>query len=451
MSRAVWTRWASFRHAAFAAMVGLSILACDQPEPARIGDGGQRIVLITVDTLRQDSFTGSSQHPTSMPLMAARAARGARFSRYFSATSTTLPSHASLLTGKHPWEHGVSRNGMLLPEQVDTVAEHLQVRGWDTAAIVASFTLDGRFNLDQGFAHYDDDFKLRLFKDHWKGIPIPQIRPYDLAKAVTDKALHRLRSMQGEHQFLWLHYFDPHSPYGDTAGHSLTMEKAYDLAAAGQPVGEEIARLRAAYELDIRSLDRELDRLFQQLDKDSDRFETHVVLVSDHGESFGESGSLGHGKRLTNEQIVVPLVILSPRIEAGERQDIVGSVDVAATLLALAGTNHRTSGTNLLLPPRAGRRAFGMRRTFAEPFSEQRTTGESVLLEPFRFYAVDRSGRIFRGNRESIDNSESIDAERLKALHTLFGYFEEKLETSAATVTLDAESRKALAALGYVD
>ncbi len=429
----------------------LTLLGCGQPAASSSGAGGQRIVLITVDTLRQDSFTDSPQRPTSMPLTAGRAARGASFTRYFSATSTTLPSHASLLTGKHPWEHGVSRNGMLLPEQVDTVAEHLQVRGWETAAIVASFTLDGRFNLDQGFNHYDDSFKLKVVGGRWRGIRLPQIRPYDLAQAVTDKALQRLQSLQGERQFLWLHYFDPHSPYGDSGGQHLTLATAYDAVEKGRPVAEEVARLRAAYDRDVRALDRQLDRLFRQLEEDTARFETHVIFVSDHGESFGEGGSLGHGKRLSAEQIVVPLFILSPRVEAQQRDDVVGSVDVAATLLALAETNHRTSGTSLLASPRAGRRAFGMRRTFAKPYADRRITGESLLLEPFRFYAVDRTGRIFRGNRTNIDHSETINAERLRALHTLFGYFEDRLENSAAPSTLDAESRKALAALGYVD
>ena len=87
-----------------------------------------------------------------------------------------------------------------------------------------------------------------------------------------------------------------------------------------------------------------------------------MVIAADHGESFGEGGAVAHGLRLTDEQIRVPLVILSPRVAAGVRGDVAGSVDVAATLLSLAGVEspgEPWSGARDLAPPAAAGGGYG--------------------------------------------------------------------------------------------
>ena len=91
-----------------------------------------------------------------MPRLRKWAERGRVFERYYSSTSTTQPTHATLLTGLHPWEHGVPRNGMVLTDERITLAERLRDAGFRTVAAVASFPLHRQFGFDQGFETYHD-------------------------------------------------------------------------------------------------------------------------------------------------------------------------------------------------------------------------------------------------------------------------------------------------------
>ncbi len=254
------------------------------------GAKGERIVLITVDTLRQDSFLGAAGRETTMPLTRSRAQAGAWFPHFFAATSSTQPSHASMLTGLHPWEHGVSRNGQRLSDQVETVAELLHQAGWSTGAAVASFPLAAQFGFDQGFEFFDDRFHHDFGTTTWGERTVPRRRFYNLAKRMTDKALHTLSKLDGDRQLLWVHYFDPHAPYGKTVGQAARPIDAFAALAEKLPVDPVVQELRDLYDRDVSELDGQLDRLLERLEEDADRFTTHIILASDHGESFGEDG-----------------------------------------------------------------------------------------------------------------------------------------------------------------
>ncbi|HUF78425.1 MAG TPA: sulfatase-like hydrolase/transferase, partial [Thermoanaerobaculia bacterium] len=92
------------------ALIGLTILvtlgACRDPQPVRV-------VLVTLDTLRYDSLVPAEGEgaESAMPRLLERSRAGVRFERFYAATSITQPSHASMLTALHPWEHGVVSNG----------------------------------------------------------------------------------------------------------------------------------------------------------------------------------------------------------------------------------------------------------------------------------------------------------------------------------------------------
>lgn len=432
-----------------AALAAAALAGCGR-EPAR----PVRIVLITLDTLRADGLD-------AMPATAALAGRGARFEQAFSATSTTQPTHASLLTGLHPWQHGVTDNGQVLDARFETLAERLSARGFCTAAVVASFPLERRFGTAQGFDAYQDEFQVPYAR-HWEGEELEDERFYSLAASVTDRALAQLDRAAGERQFFWFHYFDPHDPYGDApaapAGDGPARNDALSiaelLAAAGR--GGDGARelARTAHELyrrDLAALDRALARLFERLDRDRERFETHVLLTADHGESFGERGCLGHGKRLVPEQVRVPLVIVSPRVASGVRSDAAGSVDVAATILALAGLDPGAGpGRDLA---REGRGfVAGMRRGFDEPRDERLIDGRVVPVGGPRFFAV-REGRLFAGDGTQVfeddDPARPVDPALASELRSAFAGFAARLSGASAVALDDEEVRRALDALGY--
>jgi arylsulfatase A-like enzyme len=386
-----------------------------------------------------------------MPHTLARAAKGRTFERAFAAASCTQPSHASMFTGLHPWEHGVTRNGQALGGTQRTVAESLGEAGFETFAVVASVPVSARFGFGQGFQRFAEPFTQSFGQDAWEGTEVPGGRFYALAETVTDEALRQLDAAQGRRQFLWVHYFDPHSPYGDSAGgRAITPAEVLRRMAdgAGARLGLE-DEVRDLYGRDVQAVDRSLDRLLERLERDGARFDTHVVVTSDHGESLGEDHVIGHGNHLTAEQIHVPLFILSPRCAPGPDRRNAGSVDVAATLLSLAGVAGRLGGgSDLLAPPRAVHPTLGMRRTYDRPLEALRADGSTERFEGYLFYAIDGSGAIRVGNGEAVEGGRPSEA---RALTALFHRFERQLAGLPAAAPLDAETERALRALGYVN
>ena len=412
-------------------------------------------MLITLDTLRYDRFAGGGALGVPMPRTRALAEHGIVYPNSYAATSTTQPTHASLFTGLHPWQHGVPRNGVVLDEELETVAERLQRRGFRTAAVVASFPLHRRFGFAQGFDWFADEFTAGS-RERWNQIDVPGDKFYSTAEAITSLALEAIDELGGRKQFFWFHYFDAHQPYGDApGGDPITLVGLKNALRRGEPgTGEQIARARRAYDDDIRYMDQLLGTLFDRLEADAETVETHIVITADHGESFGEGGSLGHGERVTSEQIRVPLVIVSPRVAPGTRDEAVGSIDVAATLDVLAGGDGRVgAGRDLTDDPSgwpASAAVVGMRRTFAKPYEDIRTDGSIEVVDGLRFYLVE-GGREYVGDETEVQANDGLPVtEALSAaLARRFAGFGDALEGETQRELLDDETREALEALGY--
>ena len=411
-----------------------------------------RVVLITLDTLRYDCLPVEGS--PLMPKSTAFADQGLRFENFYSATSTTQPTHATLFTGLHPWQTGVPRNGAILSEEHVTLAERFQAVGFHTAATVASFPLHSKFGFAQGFEDYGDDFQRRLALAEWEGQAVEQNRFYSLAKTVADQAIAQIDNAEGDRQFFWFHFFDAHDPYGDSGSEVLPIPELIGLAARKDPrLPERIQRARALYDRDVGSMDQALARIYRRLEQDRDRYVTHVVLTADHGESFGEARSLGHGRRVTREQVHVPLVIVSPRVTPSVRTDLAGSVDLPQTLLALAGVNPTLGTGRNLLKEHDAPLAVGMRRTYAQPHADMRTDGEVVSIDGAWFFGV-RDGHLYAGNSEQVveeDNPDRPAAPQVaQELRSLFSVFERSLAGSDFQESMDPEDLEALRHLGYV-
>ena len=430
-----------------AALLAAAVLSACVPRPAAMP---VRIVLITLDALRFDRFEERSGEAATMPRTRAFAERGLRFASCWSASSATQPTHASLFTGLHPWQHGVTHNGATLVDVHKTLAERLKARGFATAGVIASFPLEPRFGFAQGFDTYRHDFE-QVLMPAWEGAPVADDRFYSLAEAVTRQALEALDAATAERQFFFFHYFDAHDPYGDSDAHPIDLTRLVGLQGA-DPAGFEaaLAQSRRLYDHDVEALDRALGVLLDRLVSDSTRFETHVLITADHGESFGELDALGHGRRVTREQVHVPLVIVSPRVAPGIRRDSAGTVDLTATVLALAGvTDVFLPGRDLTrtVSPTAGG-AVGMTGQPAEPLDPARA---GALSE--RFFAV-RAGALYSGDAgatfEDDDPARRVpDATLAAALRGLFQGFEASLRGHVVRERLDPETERGLRALGY--
>src|SRR5262245_4072235 len=122
-------------------------------------DPGLNILLITIDTLRADALGSYGNPRASTPWIDRLAAGGVRFDRAHAQTVVTLPSHANILSGVYPQDHGVRDNaGFRFPAARPTLATLLKSRGYATGAFISAFPLDARFGLARGFDVYDDSF-----------------------------------------------------------------------------------------------------------------------------------------------------------------------------------------------------------------------------------------------------------------------------------------------------
>jgi choline-sulfatase len=279
------------------------------------------LLLITIDTLRADHCSAYGYHRPTTPHLDELARDGVRFATAYSPTPVTGPSHATLFTSLHPQHHGVLSNGTALPAEPFTVAEILQQAGYETGAIVSAYPLKARFGLSQGFGSYEDDFPAAdasLPQANWEGEPLDEA--YDRrAGATSDRALAWLaRHKSGARPFfLWVHYFDPHSPY--------------------DAPGTEGEGILDAYDAEIRYADAEVGRVLAFLDRAGLRATTLVAVTSDHGEGLGQHGHLEHGDAVYEEAVRVPLMLRWPgRVPGGQvSPEQVALIDLVPTLAGL--------------------------------------------------------------------------------------------------------------------
>jgi arylsulfatase A-like enzyme/Tfp pilus assembly protein PilF len=291
----------------------------------------RNILLVTIDTLRADAL-GSYGGRAATPNLDALAAHGARFTFAHSHAVVTLVSHASIVTGKFPYEHGIRDNtGYRLRPNEPTVATLLKPRGYATGAFIGGFPLDRRFGLTPGFDLYDD----KMTRAGAPGEPAERERPAD---AVVKSALDWIGAQQGK-WFAWVHVYDPHEPY--------------------QPPGEFATRFAAdPYLGEVSWTDAALGPLFDRL-RTLTR-PTLVVVTGDHGESLGEHGERTHSLFAYEPTLHVPLLIAEVAKETKDSRGIVidtpvRHVDLLPTILVSASEPAAGSGTSLLQTIEAGR------------------------------------------------------------------------------------------------
>ncbi len=324
------------RRGAGAALALLLLLAAGGCTPAASGSKTRpHLLLVTMDTTRRDHCSVYGYARPTTPTLERLAREGARFDRAYAPSATTGPTHATLFTSQYPISHRVIKNGRVLDEGVQTLAEHLRSAGYQTAAIVSSFVLDRRFGYAQGFDVYRDEFTRQgttWQMDTWEGRRMDGV--FDRrAPETTDLAIEWLRGRADDRPFfLFVHYFDPHFPY---VPDSSLLARFRDDASGKDPLAAAIA----AYDAEIAGTDQQIGRLLDTLDGLGIAEETLVLVTADHGEGLMQHGYMYHGAQIWEEQVRVPLLLRWPgRIPPGRTlAGPVEFVDLAPTLLELMG------------------------------------------------------------------------------------------------------------------
>lgn len=303
-------------------------------KPRRVD--GPNIVLITIDTLRADHLSCYGFPLHTSPNIDKLAGEGVRFQNAYSPIPLTGPAHIALMTSLYPQQHGATINGMHMsarPKPV-TLAQILHRLGYRTAAFVSAWPLKkGITGLGRGFDVYNQKFTYRY----------KLVNAARDAKDVTTAARRWLKKHHGKRPFfLWLHYFDPHEPY-------VLRPEFADLPRAPRSAGkhlpanpeltvEETQRL-TAYDSEVAYTDRYVGEVLQQLAEMGIRKQTLIVLTADHGESLGENEYWGHGDKLYQPIVHIPLILSYPStIPQGVvlREDV-DLLDVMPTILDYVG------------------------------------------------------------------------------------------------------------------
>jgi len=304
------------------------------------GDG-PNLLLVLVDTLRADQLGLYGYDRPTSPFLDSLAAESLVFERALSASSWTLPSVASLLTGSSPVKHRVVE-WIPLAQDFETLGERLQGAGFTTFGISANPLVGRLEGFDQGFETF---------------IQIPWARAENINRIFLDW----LAENRGQRWFAYLHFVDPHSPYDapgsfrnhftGTGDRRLADDDALEALANSVNTGSEripfddgdIEYLRARYDGETLYWDSQFRELLGELEARGVLEDTVVIITSDHGEEFLEHGKLMHGYHLYDETIRVPLVIRAPgrvRSQRVSRQvEVRGVIGAALELMGFPATD----------------------------------------------------------------------------------------------------------------
>jgi arylsulfatase A-like enzyme len=416
--------------------------------------GSYNLTLVTIDTLRADHLGAYGYSRNTSPVIDGLAEEAVLFENAIAPMAVTGPSHASMLTGLYPSGHGVLTNGYGLLAKNLTLAEVLRGKGYQTAAFVAARAILGRRSgFDQGFDFFDEGRSRKR-----------------RAAEITSHAVGWLQErVDSRNFFLWMHYYDVHCDYNAPQ----PFFEMFDLGYTGEidPKGkcgkphynkmelseDDLTYIRAVYDGEIRYVDQHIGVLLRKLEELGLSEKTIVILTSDHGESLGEMGAIGHNLALHDYEIRAPLIIRHPALE-GSRQRIRQQVELVSlmpTILDLLEVSHDAvlAGESFapLLVGKGGTQSFAYSQMGpvkgAQSYS-LRGKNWKLLLHPGgreELYPLDQAGEA----TDLADERPELTAS-MKAI--LQRWVDAQGEAPAArTEEISQETRRELEALGYID
>ena len=377
------------------------------------------VLLVTLDTVRADHLSLYGYGRDTSPALRRFAETATVFDRAIAPSNMTLTSHASLFTGLYASVHGAHPEadraiGVPLPKGVPTLAEVFRRRGYDVSSVVANYTYLGRdFGLDRGFSYLFASLPPRATASLDRSSsysPLPpasatparkdQLLRYVLWRAlrrivpefadigdrthaadITAIALQRIDHATAAHRpfFLFVNYLDAHAPYLPPAPFDKRFpgrDPQVDAEVRAEntfPIWPSVsfrdpnlsdaqrADLTARYDGAIAYVDASVGRLLEDLQRRGVLRNTVVVITADHGEAFGEHGTVGHGASTYAEEVHVPLVVRMPGQNRADRiaapislVDLFPFLSSASTTPLVSSEEIISEAFPLIAPPRRG-------------------------------------------------------------------------------------------------
>ncbi|UCF34917.1 MAG: sulfatase [Phycisphaerales bacterium] len=455
----------------------------DPSKPSQAGGQHPNVILISIDTLRADHLSTYGYFRKTSPILDRLAAQSIVFDQAFTPMSHTLPAHVSMVTGMHPATHNVLTNGWQYTGSFPTLAERLGQLGYARAGFVSGFPLNRDCGMARGFDVYEDTG--RDEQGH-----IPKI-PGDLA---TARAIEWLKRRPKSPIFLFLHYFDPHTPFFVPPNTQRPFSVDQPLREYMQALGvadvdindifvrgavqlnyQAVPDLAAAineYDNQVHHVDRLIGHTLTALGRLGYLRNAFLIVTSDHGEGLGQHHYYSHGLYLYEEQLRVPLIVrrFGGNWPAKRIPSTVSPLDLVPTVLELLGQpeDPQLHGRSLLPlitgteQAPAGRWLLAQRRKF--PGDKLQTWGRFASEMPLRAVRGDDNLKYFLegdGTEQLYDlATDPLETENLAArrpgdcerLRALLEGLQTRYESAAieAGEEMDEETMRALRSLGYV-
>ena len=335
----------------------VSPVATERPEVEAIpgAQAPQGVILVVADTLRKDHLNFNGYERETAPFLAGLAGEGAVFRDNVAQATWTKVSVPTILSGMFPLAHRVSDMRDRLPAAAVTLAESYRDAGYATVGY-SSVTFSGKFtNLHQGFEELHERTSIEESGSK-------------TARTYVDRLTDWIEAHKDGPFFVFLHVFDPHSPFeprrpyngiwadpAERDAHEKNVEtvkkfiknrsdknrvmpRREELIASGVDREAFMAYNQGWYDGSIRGMDAEMARLMEKLKQVGVADRTLLAFTSDHGEGFHEHGYMWHGQHIYGELTGVPLMFHGPAFVPGglDFDETTRSVDIAPTLLELS-------------------------------------------------------------------------------------------------------------------
>ncbi len=413
------------------------------------------LVLVTIDTLRADRLGCYGYHRETSPNVDELARESILFERAYTTMATTLPAHASMMTGTYTLTHRVQANVAFIPRSLDdatslrTLAEMLRDQGYETAAFVSAAPLKRHSGIDRGFETFSQ--------------PAAWQRS---GRKTTKRALKWLNDRSDRPFFLWVHYFDPHWPYSPPEEFRNRFRDTSRLAEYLESLGvsknrsRNILRINNAYDAEIRYTDEAVGRLLDRLQQMKIWDDLVVVLTADHGEGMGQHDWVYHGK-IYNEQLRIPLLIKLPGMRESRRiRRVTSLVDLlpilsSATGLPIQEIDHdQFQGIDVLSPKVQRTRIYAERVHRKDPAWGQGRRFALMSADWKYLHSPDEVDVLYDLGEDPHETRNVIElhpeiASELQA--SLSSWIETYRSGAQKTPDIDPETLKQLRSLGYVD
>ena len=384
------------------------------------------IVLIVLDTLRQDHLACYGYRRETAPTIEGIAEEGVIFENAYTTAPWTLPGHASLFTGMYTSTHETDNGSIRLSAEKRTLAEILFENGYRTAGFSANPWISSISGLEQGFERFEylgtqttHAFFLNLAKERARAL-ITGSSHQDLGANTVNT--HLLRWVEKVRHgdapfFVFANFMEVHAPYGTVPepyfstflehslprniGRKWAREKSLFMCRhcegaledfEAEPTGSpecvdgrwrlppaRLAATNALYDAGILYVDYQIGRIYRALERAGILDETILIITSDHGESLGEGGTMGHGVLLHERVLKIPLVMRYPRIfPPGLRvSEATSLIDVLPTIEDMLGLPRSPLSDAVSLVP-GGELAARPERVLAEYFPPEEHVWKAI-------------------------------------------------------------------------